>query len=326
MIYLFWGQDDFSLGEAITEIRAGLGEPGLAQINTTALRGSVSARELGEACSAAPFFLPHRLIVVTGLLRRFDRRRDAATAETQAAEQVKPFWEVLEKIPESTILILVEERLEGSNPLIAALRKRAQVRDFPMSWGRERQRWIGERVARGGGKISPEAVRLLSDLAGDSLWHLSTEVEKLLLYASGGVIGSAEVRQVVSPGQEANIYRLSDALLQGRAAYAGKAFHQLLEHGFSPAGVFARLAGELRLIVQAQEMLSQGRPPKEIGEGLNVRHEYRLKQIIAQAQNRPLARLKEVYQRLLETDLALKSGRWGEEVAVDFLIAALCPS
>jgi DNA polymerase III delta subunit len=37
-----------------------------------------------------------------------------------------------------------------------------------------------------------------------------------------------------------------------------------------------------------------------------------------------MARLKEVYHQLLETDLAIKTGRYNAELALNILIAELC--
>jgi hypothetical protein len=38
-----------------------------------------------------------------------------------------------------------------------------------------------------------------------------------------------------------------------------------------------------------------------------------------------MKRLEQVYHKLLETDLAIKRGMWKGELALDLLVAELCP-
>lgn len=44
-----------------------------------------------------------------------------------------------------------------------------------------------------------------------------------------------------------------------------------------------------------------------------------------QAQRYPMERLKQVYKRLLQADLSIKTGRFDGGLALNLLIADLCP-
>ncbi len=321
MILILWGRDDFSLAGYLRQLREELGEPSLAEANTTRLEGRFSARELAETCGASPFFTPRRLVIAAGLLGRFEPRRERPPGEAE----VSAFDQALEAVPETTLLVLTEERLDRDNPLFKKLRGRAEVREFSPPRGSDLRAWIQRRVEQCGGRVAPGAVWLLADAVGDNLWALASEVDKLILYSGGRPIDEDMVRQVVSPVREANLFRLTESLLQGRAAGAGRGLHHLLDSGMRPGQILGFMAGQFRNLVLAQDLLEQKLPEKEVGLRLNIHHPYALKQTVSQARQYPFNRLHTAMDRLLETDLAIKTGRWDERLAVDFLIASLCP-
>lgn len=321
MILILWGKDDFSLTGYLRQLREELGEHSLAEANTTRLEGRFSAGELAETCGASPFFTSRRLVIAAGLLGRFDSRQEGPSREAS----VSTFAQALEAVPETTLLVLTEEGLKRDNPLFKKLRGRAEVREFPSPRGADLRVWLQRRVEQGGGRIAPGAVGLLADAVGDNLWSLASEVDKLLLYSDGEPINEDMVRQVASPVREANLFRLTESLLQGRAAGAGRGLHQLLDGGMRPGQILGFMAQQFRNLVMAQDLLEQKVPEKDVGLRLNIHHPYALKQTISQARQYPFSRLRTALDRLLETDLAIKTGRWDERLAVDFLIANLCP-
>ncbi len=322
MILILWGADDFSLTEHLRSLRQELGEPSLAEANTTWLEGRFSARELADACGASPFFISRRLVIAAGLLGRFASRGEGE--QPSGDNETKAFAEALEAVPESTLLVLTEESLKRDSPLFKKLRGRAEVREFaPPRWA-ELQMWIQKRVQQSGGQIGPGAVRLLADAAGDNLWSLANEVEKLVLYSGGQPIDEQMVCHLVSQMREANLFRLTESLLQGRAAGAGQGLRKLLDGGMQPVQILGFMARQFSKLVMAQDLLGQGLKPEEVGKRLNIHHPYALKQTVSQARQYPFSRLQTALERLLETDLAIKTGRWDGGLAVDFLVASLC--
>lgn len=63
----------------------------------------------------------------------------------------------------------------------------------------------------------------------------------------------------------------------------------------------------------------------EIQDRLGLPSEFALRKTLEQAQRYPLERLRELYNKLLETDLAIKTGKYDGELALNLLIAELCP-
>lgn len=294
-------------------------DPALLQANTTILEGqSLSPKELVEACQIVPFFSPKRLVLVFNLLQRFEPKKEQPIDE----KEVERFASALKEIPQTTILVLIEEKISEGNPLFNMIKSGAQVKSFPLLKGEQLHNWIRRRVTSKGGSISPEAVTLLAEIGGENLWNLANEIEKLLLFTQGKTIKEKDVYELVSSAYEITIFRLIDALLQGKAPEAGRWLHYLLLKGVKPPYILVMLSRQLRLIVQTKELLSQRVPLPEIRNRLGISG-YALDQTLNQAKGYTFERIKEVYHRILETDLAIKTGRREEELALDLLLIEL---
>ena len=73
MLYILWGRDAFSREEKLKQIKAEQGDASLLSVNLHVLEGEkVTAEELANIGRAAPFLSPKRLVIINGLLDRFE--------------------------------------------------------------------------------------------------------------------------------------------------------------------------------------------------------------------------------------------------------------
>ncbi len=172
-------------------------------------------------------------------------------------------------------------------------------------------------------RISPEAVDLLAKLVGGNLWIMTNEISKLALFTLGRRIEVEDIKAIVSLAQETSVFAMVDAILDFKAGVAEQLLEQLLERGASPAYLLVMLARQVRMIVRARELRRQRRPEVEIQDRLGLTSEFALRKTLDQAQRYPMERLREVYNKLLETDLAIKTGKYDGELALNLLIAEL---
>lgn len=331
MLYILYGEDDFSLRQALGELKESLGSPELLSVNTTVLDGQqVTWDELKNLCDTTPFLSQKRLIIVEGLLKRFEPQSKAKRRDRQAppGSQSKEIgeWQALsnyiKQMPDTSVLILVDGKLSKTSPMLRTLASTAKVVYFPLVRGKALQDWIQRRVTEGGGAISAEAISLLAELIGSDLWVMDREIDKLLLYTFNRPITEEIVRQIVSQSREGNIFALVDAILEGKTQTAFQMLHQLLKKGISAPYLLVMIARQLRLIVRAKE-LPQNLSRTEARDRLGLTSDYALDKTLTQAKAYTLGRLREVYHKLLETDLAIKTGKCDGDLALDLLITDL---
>ncbi len=330
MLYILYGEDDYSRQRALDEIKSTIGDKTALATNTTVLDApQATIDHLRSVADVMPFLAEKRLVIIQGLLERFEaraksgrRKKTASVSNRQSDHQ--SLADYLVAIPDSTVAVLVDGKISNKNPLLGALSAKAKVKSFPLLDKDRLNQWINKRVGDSGGSISQSAIGLLTSYVGSNLWVMASEIDKLVLFTGGRQIEADDVRQVVSYVQEGSVFNLVDAILEFRGGMAEKLAEQLLQKGASPAYLLVMLTRQLRLVVRVKELKNQRRPEAEIMGRLEMTSPFILRRTLEQASRYSLARLKEVYHRLLETDLAIKTGKYNAGLALNILIAELC--
>jgi DNA polymerase-3 subunit delta len=327
MLYILYGQDSFSLNQAVDKIRADLGDRETVAANTTNLEGRrLTLGELSNKCHTAPFLCSHRLVIVEGLLGRFDAKQGKSRSRKGKSGNGLGEWEgfdsCIQQMPETTVLMLVDEGLKGNNPLLRQISSLAEVRAFPLLRGRDLKAWIRQRVKEEGGDIIPQAVDLLAELIGGDLWAMDGEIQKLLIHNQDRPISEDDVRQLASCVQEASIFALVDAVAEGRTEPAQRMLHRLYDEGVPPTYLLTMITRQFRLIAQAGG-LGKGLSRLQIQDRLGLKSSYALDKTLTQAKLYDFEGVKRAYGKLLETDLAIKTGQYGDKLALELLVTEL---
>jgi len=330
MFYLLYGADEFSRQEALAQMKHKLGDPTTASLNTTILDGrSLTLADLQAACDTVPFLADKRLVIVEGLAARWERRQPGEGVEPKPlAKSDRELEEALQgylgQLPASTRLVFVDDEVSAKHPLLRLAKVHGgYVKEYPPLRGRDLHTWIAKRVAQKGGRITTEAVAALAAFVGENLRLLDQEIEKLLTYTGPErEIQKADVEALVPYAREARIFDLVDAIGQRQRETALRLLHQMLDDGTVPAYLMVMFARQFRMLLQARELLDGGAGKEAIVAALKL-HPFVADKVLLQARNFTLEHLERIYRRLLDADVAMKTGRAEETVVLDLLVVEL---
>jgi len=333
MFYIIYGDDSYRCQAALNDIKAALGSQDMLSVNTTLLDGrKLTIRTLSDVCSVVPFMAPSRLVIVEGLFKRFQsgekqpRAYGGGDEGNQNLKEWQGISDFIKAMPTSTVLVMFEPDLDprSSNPLVKALSPVAdKVLQLSEMKGRELTAWIKDHTVKNGARISPAAVILLADYIGGDLWSLSGELNKLMTYCQDREISETDVREITSFAREENIFALVDAVLEGRIKEAQLMLHRMLLYGTAPQQILSMIERQLTIILRVKE-LSQGKPQQEIRERLGLHPKYPLDKTLKQSRTFTPARLRKTFHALLDTDVAIKTGKYEDNLALDLLVIELC--
>jgi len=326
MLHILYGQDGFSIARALEKIKAELGEEEMLATDTARLEGrSLTPDQLKNNCGAIPFLSSHRVVIVDGLLSRFEAKQGRARSARGKSQGGLEEWEgiadYVRQMPATTVLVLIDGELKDSNSLLKQLSPVAEVSTFPLLRGKQLKGWIQQRVREEGGKIAPMAVDLLAELIGGDLWAMNGEIQKLLLYCRDRTIDESDVKKLSTYAQEASIFALVDAVAEGRTELAHRTLHRLYNDGVEPVHILVMITRQFRLIALAND-LKPGLSRTQVQDKLGLTG-YPLDKTLRQARLYDLEGIKRIYRKLLETDLAIKTGRYGDRLALELLVAEL---
>jgi DNA polymerase-3 subunit delta len=330
LLYILYGEDDYSIAQALGDIKRSIGDQSLLEANTTVLEGQrLSLDQLKSVSETVPFLAPARLVIIEGLMERFESQKPKSRAKRNKSQaelksDYKPFADYLGVVPDSAVVVLIDGRIKNTNPLLKELSAKAKIKPFPLLKGERLSKWVEKEVASQGAAISPEAVDLLTRLVGGNLWIMASEINKLVSFALGRRIEVDDIQKIVSSAQESNVFAMVDAILDFKAGPAEQLLEDLLQRGASPTYLLAMLSRQVRLLVRAKELVRQRKSDIEIQNRMGLAP-FPLRKTMEQAQRYPIERLKDVYLKLLEADLSIKWGKYDGKLALNILIAELCP-
>jgi DNA polymerase III subunit delta len=306
-IYLFWGEDDFGLTQAVTSLKAETLNPDWASFNFDRIppehpEGPILA--LTQAMTP-PFGLGQRLVwlVEPPCLQSCS---DALLAELART---------LPQLPESTTFLITSgTKPNGRLKITKLLQQIAQVQEFAAipPWKTDQIEDLVRQVAKSKGvRLSREAGDYLVEAVGSNTRQLHNEMDKIKLWVgeSNERVGLDWVSQIVTTSTQSSL-KLASAIRQGDEASALGLIADLLSRNEAPLKIVATLVGQFRTWLWLKVMLAEGeRDEKAIAAAAGVHNPKRLYFLQQEIKTLSLGQLRAVMPLLMELDLGLKQGQ-----------------
>lgn len=329
MIHIFHGEEEFGKSEAIAALRQGISDdPSLLDLNLTLLDGrSLTSAEIIHHCDVPPFLGEYRLVLISDLLARLAGGK-GKQGEAAGDEMLAWLLAYLPTAPATTHLVLNEAKtLPARHPILAlaaAHKQQIEARAFaaPGLKGGELARWVENRARRKGARLEAGVANELAAFIGPDLRLIDSELEKLSLHAGKGAISHADVRLLVPYAQQANIFDMVDALGHRQTQQAFRLLSQLHNEGAHPLYLLTMIVRQYRILLQVKELAGQGLGQDAIAQQIGL-HPFPTGKAMAQAQRYTPQQLANIYDRLLETDVAIKTGKMEGLLALNLLVVEL---
>ena len=316
IIFLF-GNDEFAITRRLAEFGSIFTDSSSADMNTARLDArTMSEDELNNAVNSMPFLAKQRLVLLANPSARYNK-----------AEVRKKFLEFIEKVPDSTRLVIYEsiEPREAEKHWLnkwAEKTKLAQTQAYMLPRVREMSGWILNETKNQNGQIEKAAADRLVEMVGADTRQAAQEISKLLAYVNWArPIKVADVEAVSIVTAEPDIFAMVDALASGNGRSAQKLLHRLLESD-DPFSVWGMVVRQFRLLLLAREVIDQHGGPHEVEQALGV-HSFVAEKVFSQAKRFSLPALEKIYHKLLEIDEAAKTSQVPLDLAMETLVVEL---
>lgn len=317
--YLFHGDDDMTMQEAVQQLRASMGEAG--QMNTSEYDSETVtvAKVLGDVRSF-PFLSDKRLVIVKGLVQ--DLMKSAA-----GKKDLERLIEAIPDLPDYARLVLVErDALKSNLKIVKAAQASGYCRQF--SRPKDTTQWIMQRAQQHyQSDIEPAAATALASVVGGDLRRADNELIKLIAYVDGErAITEQDVAALTPYVAEANVFDLVDALATGDSHAALSLMSQVLDQDPSDPGfrLFGLIARQFRLLLLTREHLDHGGSTNKnaIAKVLGI-HPYPASKLAVQSRRFTLDQLDTIYRRVQQYDVDMKTGKIKPRLALELLVASL---
>ncbi|MDX2066422.1 MAG: DNA polymerase III subunit delta [Fimbriimonadaceae bacterium] len=276
---------------------------------------AVGPRDWVGSAATIPFMAERRVVVVRHLLRRDPKDADGSG---------------LDRLPASALMILVadDENMEDQT-MATRLRnwtaavKAAKGFQYDSTLAGDKARSELRKIAEAGGvPMSGPACDLLLEMSGGKFSRAAEELDKLVLFCRGKkAIQESDVREIVVPSREWNVFAMIDGLIHNQVSAAvGQLRIMVGNKRKADAATFGQVLPQtgraLRLLWQARVCIEAGVSPGSATEAVRQafptrpnlanEKEFVQRKMMSAAQRVTLPKLAECFQIYADTDSRLK--------------------
>jgi DNA polymerase-3 subunit delta len=325
MIIFLYGADAFRSGQKVAEIKNKFlkSDSSSSGLSVFDFEENTDIQRIFNALETANLLAPKRLVIIKNLLA-------SALAENQ-----KIFLDFLknaqEKITADSDLVIIF--WEGDNPkktnalykFFEKLSDKIKKQNFEKLSGTKLEQWIVKRIKMLDEKsgISRQAAQKLILFSGGNMFSLENEIQKLVNFSSGKIIGEKDVDLLVKAEADANIFQTIDALANSNKKEALHLLENHLKKGEDPFYIFSMFVYQFRNLLKVSDLKENyGADEYRISQ-ITKLHPFVIRKSLSQIRGLSFVKLKDIYQKLADFDLQIKTGKLDIHLVLNKFIAEL---
>ena len=273
--YIFYGEESYLREYYLGEVRKKLVPAGFEEFNYHRLEGKdLTVQALTEMAEAMPMLSERTLIVVTD----FDIFK-------LGEEQREKLIALLEDVPPYCCLVFVYDTVaykpnKTMKKLCKAIGDHVQAVEFRAQDSSDLVAWIARRFRALDKEIDRQTAEYLIFTCGGLMTGLVPEISKIAAYAKGKAITQKDIDDVADPVLSAEVFKLSDAVLQGNYDLAASILGDLLKMQTEPIMILAALGSQLRRIYTARLAIDSGKDKYWLMELWEMKSDYPAKLLL----------------------------------------------
>ena len=262
--------------------------------------------EIISLADTMPFFAEKRLILVenSGLFKK----------------DPEPLASYLPTMPESTVLLFVEEQVDKRNKLYKKVNDLGYVAELSRQPESQLKTWIFQILKRENRKITKGAMELLLSSVGDDMELIKNELDKLIAYTEGreGIV-PADVEAVCSVQITGKIFDMITNIAAGRQKAALDEYYDLLALKEPPMRILFLIARQFNQLLSVKELMSTGKGKDEIAKKVGLQP-FVAGKVMTQARAFSGEKLRSYVEKCVSCEEAVKTGRLNDQLAAELVI------
>jgi DNA polymerase-3 subunit delta len=308
MIYLYYGENSFLIQEKLSAIRAKYEAKFSSGLNFWKLDLEEDFDNLKSIVDSQSMFEEKKLAFLRGIFSvteaRWEEIKKIILNIEKSDDVILVFYDFL--IPKEN----AKKRLE----FLSKAGKSDEFRNFErpkfISWILEKSKFVGLKMER-------NEAWYLADNIGIDLYRASSEILKLASYKNNSVLTKKDIDAVVPFETYANNFKAMDAVLNKNAVLALKGLEEQWIKNEDPIKILGAFAWQFRILLKLTDLKysSFDEASKKLGVPVwSVKKSFSALKIFS------FQELKNIYQKLADVDLAVKTGAEdGREALADFV-------
>ena len=307
-LYLFYGEERYLVRLNTERIKKALMSEEDEMMNLDDLTAPNDLEALRASIETLPFMTEKRLVII----------RDSQMFGGKSVQALEELPELMAEIPETTTVVFIENEVDKRSRMYKAVAKYGQIEEFTRLDDNALAAWIKRELKLKGHTIGRGEIQFFLSLTGNDMQRIEAEIHKLASYMGDRpIVAKKDIEAIVTPSVEASVFRMTDALGEGRTREAYQVYLDLVRQGEPLQRILFMIIRQFRILYKASlmdntDLLTLAR---ELGIPTFAAEKTR-----RQARRFGTARLELILNRLLEMDAKIKVGEITAEEAADLIL------
>ncbi len=303
-IFLIYGDQDYLKDMCVKKLMELFGAD---DMSAARFEGPPMSADLIGALQNISFFSPYSTVIADSL------------PEGNEAERVMSF---LQELPDySRLIFSLKNAPDKRKSFVKKLLKICV--EIEAKEGADLPAWIVAEGKRQGIKISKDGAEHMIHIAGEDMYTLKSEINKLS-FLGKKEITLEDIEENVSKGTDYNIFLLNTLMLEGQYDRGFALANQIIREEKSAIPLVALLSGRFYQMYLARccldAKMSAFNAAEELQKSAGI-NKYAAKYVINDAKRLSAQRLKEGVRLLAKYDAALKTG--GADEGIEYILTKL---
>lgn len=223
---------------------------------------------------------------------------------------------------QDAVVIYESEKVDERTKIFKILTKECRSQQFSLLENKQVKGWATREFEKRNQKINNDALELLTTYIGNDLWRFSQEIEKLCNFKQKATIKREDIESLVRQKIDTDIFKTIDALAAKNKKEALSLLQKHIDNGDNVLYLLSMVTYQFRNLLVVKELASKGLMYASIVKRSGL-HPFVVKKNYFAASHFSLDELKNIYKKIFQVDIDIKSGRVEPETALDVFVSKI---
>ncbi len=322
-LYLFYGPEEYLKKYYTDSMEKLILSDEMKSLNYVKLEGKVEASKIIEACETMPVFSDSKIVIVknSGM---FKGKKGSEGSKAKAKSGNDELISYLQDMPDYTCLIFYEEEIDKRIKMVDLIKKKGLIVEFSFQKPAELVKWVVKVFKSYDKTIDSLSASQLVDGSELGMTEILNEINKVVLYLGDRTkVTSEDIEKICTKSVKSRVFDLTDAIAERNAAKSLKLLNEMLTLKEPIPKILFMVARQFRQILEMKLLSIDGLSLADAASRVGVTP-YTAGKILRQAKSFGVEDLKSAIEGSLEADLAIKTGKMDERIALELLISKFC--
>jgi DNA polymerase III subunit delta len=321
-LYLFYGPEEYLKQYYINTIEDMILKADFKSLNKIIFEGKSDSKKIIDISETVPMFSDKKLIIIknSNLLKPKKKAQDDDGKGKPINDE---FLSFLQNIPEYACVLFYETEIDKRMKAIDIIKKNGLIIEFPFQKPAELIKWVLKAFKSHKKEIDVLTASRLIETSEQGMNEILNEINKVVMFTgSRAKIQNDDIDNVCIKSIKSRIFDLTDAIAEKNITAALKLLNDMVILKEPIPKILFMITRQLRHVLEMKLLNAKGLSGNEAATRIKV-SPYAASKLQKQTKYFNIEVLKNAIEESLDLDLAIKTGKLNDRIALELLISKL---